>query len=107
GTPRPAAGRGRLEQDELAPAVGPLRPTTELEDLAGCALVIEAIVEQVEAKRELFAALDRIVSAQAILATNTSALSVTEIAAATERPERVGGMHFINPAPVMPLVGGV
>src|SRR5262249_50741965 len=75
----------------------------DLAGLADCDLVIEAIVEQVDAKKELFAALDRIVSPDAILATNTSALSVTEIAAATERPGRVVGMHFFNPAPVMPL----
>ena len=96
--------KGRGTQDEMDAAVGRLRLTTDLDDLAGCDLVIEAIVEQVEAKKELFSALDRIVSAEAILATNTSALSVTEIAAATAHPERVVGMHFFNPAPVMPLV---
>ncbi|HEX3453612.1 MAG TPA: 3-hydroxybutyryl-CoA dehydrogenase [Gaiellaceae bacterium] len=94
----------RLTQEEMDAALGRLTLTTDLEDLAGCELVIEAIVEQVEPKRELFAELDRIVSPDAILATNTSALSVTEIAAATSRPERVVGMHFFNPAPVMPLV---
>ncbi len=66
--------------------------------------MIEAIVEALEPKRELFAELDRICRPDAILATNTSALSVTEIAAATTRPERVVGMHFFNPAPLMPLV---
>ena len=94
----------RLTQEEMDAALGRLRLATDLEDLAGCDLVIEAIVEQVEPKRELFAALDCILSPDAILATNTSALSVTEIAAATARPERVVGMHFFNPAPVMPLV---
>jgi 3-hydroxybutyryl-CoA dehydrogenase len=101
-------GRGvekeRLTQDEMDAALGRLTLATDLQELAGCDLVIEAIVEQVEPKRELFAELDRIVSPAAILATNTSALSVTEIAAATSRPERVVGMHFFNPAPVMPLV---
>jgi 3-hydroxybutyryl-CoA dehydrogenase len=96
--------KGRLAQGEMDAALGRLRLTTELEDLAECDLVIEAIVEQIEAKKELFAALDGIVSPQAVLATNTSALSVTEIAAATTRPERVVGMHFFNPAPVLPLV---
>src|SRR5438105_8278835 len=96
--------KGRLAQDEMDAALGRVRLTTDLEDLAGCDLVIEAIVEQIDAKTELFAALDGIVSAQAILATNTSALSVTEIAAATAHPERVVGMHFFNPAPLMPLV---
>ena len=66
--------------------------------------MIEAIVEELEPKRALFAELDRICRPDAILATNTSALSVTEIAAATTRPERVVGMHFFNPAPLMPLV---
>jgi len=96
--------KGRLTQDEKDAALGRLRLATELDDLAGCDLVIEAIVEQVDAKKELFADLDRILAAEAILATNTSALSVTEIAAATSRPERVVGMHFFNPAPVLPLV---
>ncbi len=96
--------KGRLAQDGMDAALGRLRLTTQLDDLAGCDLVIEAIVEQVEPKKELFAELDRIVSPDAILATNTSALSVTEIAAATTRPERVVGMHFFNPAPVLPLV---
>ena len=66
--------------------------------------MIEAIVEELEPKRELFAELDRICGPEAVLATNTSALSVTEIAAATTKPERVVGMHFFNPAPLMPLV---
>jgi 3-hydroxybutyryl-CoA dehydrogenase len=66
--------------------------------------VIEAIVEELEPKRELFAELDRITRPDAVLATNTSALSVSDIAEATEHPERVVGMHFFNPAPVLPLV---
>jgi 3-hydroxybutyryl-CoA dehydrogenase len=96
--------KGRLTREEMDGALGRLRITTDLNDLAGCDLVIEAIVEQVDAKKELFAALDGIVPGHAILATNTSALSVTEIAAATAHPERVVGMHFFNPAPVLPLV---
>ena len=78
--------------------------TTELDAFAECDLVIEAIVEDLEAKLELFAALEGIVRPDTILATNTSALSVTEIAAAVSTPERVVGMHFFNPAPLMPLV---
>jgi 3-hydroxybutyryl-CoA dehydrogenase len=96
--------KGRITREEMDAALGRLRLTTEIGDLDGCDLVIEAIVEQVEAKRELFSELDRLVSPEAILATNTSALSVTEIAAATTRPQRVVGMHFFNPAPVLPLV---
>jgi 3-hydroxybutyryl-CoA dehydrogenase len=78
--------------------------TTDLADLADCDVVIEAIVEELGAKQELFAELDRICRADAVLATNTSALSVTEIASATSSPDRVVGMHFFNPAPLMPLV---
>jgi 3-hydroxybutyryl-CoA dehydrogenase len=78
--------------------------TTSLDDLADCDLVIEAIVEELGAKQELFRELERVCRRDAVLATNTSALSVTEIAAATSSPERVVGMHFFNPAPLMPLV---
>jgi 3-hydroxybutyryl-CoA dehydrogenase len=96
--------KGTLEQDARDAAVARLSLTTEVADLADCDLVIEAIVEELDPKRELFAELDRITAPDAVLATNTSALSVTEIAAATERPGRVVGMHFFNPAPLMPLV---
>ena len=78
--------------------------TTELSAFAECDLVIEAIVEDLDAKLELFAELEGIVRPDTILATNTSALSVTEIASAVSTPERVVGMHFFNPAPLMPLV---
>lgn len=96
--------KGQLTADERDAAVARLETTTDLDALAECDLVIEAIVEELEPKRMLFAELDRICRPDAILATNTSALSVTEIAAATTRPERVVGMHFFNPAPLMPLV---
>src|SRR5688500_7348016 len=99
-----AVEKGRMSGEERDGALGRLRTTTEVSDLAGCGLVIEAIVEELDAKRELFAELERVCSPEAILATNTSALSVTEIAEATERPERVIGMHFFNPAPLLPLV---
>ena len=96
--------KGQRTDDERAAALARLRTTTDLSDLGGCDLVIEAIVEELAHKRELFAELERICRADAVLATNTSALSVTEIAAATSSPERVVGMHFFNPAPLMPLV---
>jgi 3-hydroxybutyryl-CoA dehydrogenase len=96
--------KGQRTQDESDAAIARLVTTTELADLAGCDLVIEAIVEELDVKRALFAELDRICRADAVLATNTSALSVTEIAAGTATPERVVGMHFFNPAPLMPLV---
>jgi 3-hydroxybutyryl-CoA dehydrogenase len=85
-------------------ALGRLDLTTGLADLADCDLVIEAIVEELGAKLVLFSELEGIVRSDTVLATNTSALSVTEIAAATSTPERVVGMHFFNPAPLMPLV---
>jgi 3-hydroxybutyryl-CoA dehydrogenase len=96
--------RGRLAADERDAALARLTLTTELADLCECDLVIEAIVEDLDAKRALFSELDELVGEDAVLATNTSALSVTEIAAATSRPVRVVGMHFFNPAPVLPLV---
>jgi 3-hydroxybutyryl-CoA dehydrogenase len=95
---------GQRTQDERDSAFGRLRATTVLGDLADCDLVIEAIVEELVAKRELFAELDLICRPDTLLASNTSALSVTEIAAAASSPERVVGMHFFNPAPLMPLV---
>ena len=96
--------KGRLTQEEKDGAIGRLTLTTELADLSDCDLVIEAALEELPLKREVFAELDRVTRSNAILATNTSALSVAEIAEATERPERVVGMHFFNPAPVLPLV---
>jgi 3-hydroxybutyryl-CoA dehydrogenase len=94
----------RLTQDEKDAALGRLSLTTELEELAQCQLVIEAAFEDLGVKRELFRELDRVVQPPAILATNTSALSVTELSDATDTPERVVGLHFFNPAPVLPLV---
>src|ERR687896_519746 len=93
--------KGTLAPEERDAAVERLSLTTDVGDLAECDVVAEAIVEELEPKRELFAELDRITRPEAVLATNTSALSVTEIAAATARPERVVGMHFFNPAPLM------
>ena len=96
--------KGTLSAEERAAALDRLSLTTGLEALAGCDLVIEAIVEDLPSKLALFAGLEGIVRGDAILATNTSALSVTEIASAVSSPERVVGMHFFNPAPLMPLV---
>jgi 3-hydroxybutyryl-CoA dehydrogenase len=94
----------RMTASERESALGLLSTTTELADFADCDLVIEAIVEDLGAKLELFGALEDIVRPDTILATNTSALSVTEIAAAVSTPARFVGMHFFNPAPLMPLV---
>ena len=99
-----AVEKGKMTADERNAALGRLTFTTKLEDLAGCDLVIEAIVEELDPKLETFAELDRIVGPEAILASNTSALPIGKLAEATEHPERVVGMHFFNPAPLLPLV---
>jgi 3-hydroxybutyryl-CoA dehydrogenase len=99
-----AVEKGRMAADRRDAALSRLALTTELADLADCDLVIEAVLEELDLKREVFAELDRVCRPDAVLATNTSALSVAEIAEAATRPERVVGMHFFNPAPVLPLV---
>ncbi|MFC5998159.1 3-hydroxyacyl-CoA dehydrogenase family protein [Quadrisphaera sp. GCM10027208] len=99
-----AVRRGKLSEEEQAALLGRISFTTALEDLAGTDLVIEAVPEHLDLKQEIFGKLDSIVSADAILATNTSSLSVTEISVATHNPRRVVGMHFFNPAPVLPFV---
>jgi 3-hydroxybutyryl-CoA dehydrogenase len=96
--------KGRLSQAERDAALERLTVTTNLQDLADCDLVIEAVLEELDLKRDVFGELDRITRPDAILATNTSALSVAEIAEASAHPQRVVGMHFFNPAPVLPLV---
>jgi 3-hydroxybutyryl-CoA dehydrogenase len=98
--------KGRLTRSAADAAQGRLRyiAGADLSGFAPCELVIEAIVERLGPKRESFAALERVVAPDAMLATNTSALSITSIASACQRPERVIGLHFFNPAPVMPLV---
>lgn len=92
--------KGQIESFDI----GLLSLTTDVADLSDCDVVIEAIVEELGAKQELFAELERVCRSDAVLATNTSALSVTEIASATSSAERIVGMHFFNPAPLMPLV---
>lgn len=96
--------KGKLPRERAEEILAAIRPAAELADLAAADLVIEAITEQLEVKEDLFRNLDRICRPGVILATNTSGLSITALAAATNRPDRVGGMHFFNPAPVMKLV---
>jgi 3-hydroxybutyryl-CoA dehydrogenase len=81
-----------------------LKGTTKIEDLKDCDVIVEAIIEQLPAKRELFSSLDAICPATTIFASNTSSLTITEIATATKRPQRFVGLHFFNPVPVMKLV---
>lgn len=96
--------KGRLTAEEMAAVLARISPTLSLEDGKDVDLVIEAIIEDVALKEETFAALDAICPPQAILASNTSSVPITQIAAATKRPEKVIGMHFMNPVPVMKLV---
>lgn len=96
--------KGRLAPDAAERARGCLQAVGSLGELAGCDLVVEAIVERLDVKRELFTALEPIVGDDAVLASNTSSLSVTAIAAACKRPERVAGYHFFNPVPLMKVV---
>ncbi|ABG04720.1 3-hydroxyacyl-CoA dehydrogenase [Rubrobacter xylanophilus DSM 9941] len=96
--------RGRISSEERDGVLGRISTFTSLESCAGASLVIEAVVEDIGVKREVFRTLERVVGEEAVLATNTSSLSVAEISATTRRPERVVGMHFFNPAPVMRLV---
>ncbi len=96
--------KGKMTADDKAAILGRLRGTTNYADLAACDLVIEAIVENVDAKRQAYAAVEAVVGEHCILASNTSSLCVTELAAATTRPDRFGGLHFFNPVPLMKLV---
>ena len=96
--------KGSLTEEAKSEILGRLKGTTSLEDLKDCDVVLEAIIEQLPAKRELFSALDAICRPNTIFASNTSSLTITEIAAATKRPQRFVGLHFFNPVPVMKLV---
>ena len=96
--------KGRLDASTCEALAARLQPVGSLQDLADCDLVIEAIIEDLEAKRALFRELEAVVSAEATLATNTSSLSVTAIAAALARPQRMAGFHFFNPVPLMKVV---
>lgn len=99
-----AVSKGKLEEAQKDETLANISGTTELENLADCDLVVEAIVENLQVKCETFAALDGIVKESAIFASNTSSLTITEIAMATRRTERFVGLHFFNPVPVMKLV---
>jgi 3-hydroxybutyryl-CoA dehydrogenase len=98
------ASRGKLPESEIEPTLGRIHPTVDMESLAGADIAVEAAPERLDLKSEVFRALDRILPAHAILATNTSSISITKMAALTRRPAQVIGMHFFNPVPVMALV---
>jgi 3-hydroxybutyryl-CoA dehydrogenase len=99
-----AIERGKMTMEERDGVLGRIKGTTDLNDMAGCDLVIEAIVENLDMKKDVFRELDRITRSEAILASNTSSVSITALAAVTTRPEKVAGAHFFNPVPVMKLV---
>jgi 3-hydroxybutyryl-CoA dehydrogenase len=96
--------KGKMTADEKQQVLGRIRATSDVNAAANADIVIEAIIENLAAKTELFAKLDAITGADCILASNTSSISITKIAAATRRPDKVIGMHFMNPVPVMTLV---
>jgi len=99
-----AVERGKLSSEERDAALGRLRGSTRLDELADRDLVIEAVVESLDTKRELFRTLDAVCPPHTILASNTSSIPIIEMASATQRPDRVLGMHFMNPVPVMRLI---
>jgi 3-hydroxybutyryl-CoA dehydrogenase len=101
---RKSVEKGKLASGRLTEILSRLSGTTRLADLAGCDLVIEAVVESLDAKRAVFAELDRACPPSAIFASNTSSLSITSMAAVTGRPDRFVGLHFFNPVPLMKLV---
>ena len=97
------AEKGKIEASEVEATLGRITPTTDLEAAADADIVVEAVFERLEIKHEVFRALDKICKSDAVLATNTSAIPVTQIAAVTERPEAVVGTHFFSPVPMMKL----
>lgn len=99
-----AVEKGKLSAEERDAVQARLRGTTRLEELAGCDLVIEAVVEDLEVKNQMWRALDELCRPETIFASNTSSLTIADMAAATKRPERMVGLHFFNPVPVMKLV---
>ena len=99
-----SVSKGRMTVEEKTAVLGRITGTTDFDDLASCDLVIEAVTENLETKQEVFRILDGIVPSEAILASNTSSISITELASATDRPQQVLGLHFFNPVPVMKLI---
>jgi len=99
-----AVDKGKMSPEDRDASLARIQGTTELSDLADCDLIVEAIVENLEEKCRTFAALDELAKESAIFASNTSSLTITEIAMATQRPERFVGLHYFNPVPVMKLV---
>ncbi|EKN63787.1 3-hydroxyacyl-CoA dehydrogenase family protein [Schinkia azotoformans] len=99
-----SVARGKMTEEQKQQTLDRIKPTTKLNDMVEADVVIEAVIEDLELKKEVFSQLDEIVKENVILATNTSSMSITVIASATKRPDRVAGMHFFNPAQLMKLV---
>ncbi len=98
------AAKGKIDPAEVDAIHARVKPTLALDDLSGCHFVIEAATEKLAVKQQIFRELDGLLAPEAILATNTSSISITKLAAGTGRADRVIGMHFFNPVPVMSLV---
>jgi 3-hydroxybutyryl-CoA dehydrogenase len=96
--------KGKMTADQKNAVMGRIKGTTKLEDMKGCEFIVEAVLEVMDLKKEVFKALDEMCGPETILSTNTSSMSITEIATATKRPDKVAGMHFFNPVPLMKLV---
>ncbi len=96
--------KGKITEDQKGEIIGRIKGTTDFNELKEVDYVIEAVIENLELKKEVFKGLDEICRPEVVLTSNTSSMSITEIAAATNRPEKVAGMHFFNPAPIMKLV---
>jgi len=99
-----AVSKGKMTEDEKSQIIGRIRPSIDLADFRDADFVVEAIIEDLELKRAVFRTLDEVVSPGKVLASNTSSISITKLAASTKRPEKFIGMHFMNPVPVMKLV---
>jgi 3-hydroxybutyryl-CoA dehydrogenase len=96
--------KGKMTADQKNAVMGRIKGTTKLEDMKACDFIVEAVLEVMDLKKEVFKTLDEMCGPEVILSTNTSSMSITEIATATKRPDRVAGMHFFNPVPLMRLV---
>ena len=96
--------KGKMQQADMDACIGRLKGSTDLNDLADCDIIIEAIIENAQLKKDTYAELDKIVKPEAIFASNTSSLTITELSMATARPKQFVGLHFFNPVPVMKLV---
>jgi 3-hydroxybutyryl-CoA dehydrogenase len=99
-----AVSKGKMTEDEKSGIMGRIKPSVDLKDFESADFVVEAIIESLDLKRQVFQRLDEVVAPGKVLASNTSSISITKLAACTKRPEKFIGMHFMNPVPIMKLV---